>query len=282
MANRTVSGAIHVHGTDPQNLIEKITREKIYGSLYWKSECYGLDEKTLVNKALELTHIGGTYGANMAPTPFLCLLLKLCQLQPSHEVLLELLSHREYKYLVALLAFYIRLVGSPRLIYTQLEPLLADYRKLRVRETPGYTLTHLDEFVDALLQEDRVYGVILPRIPKRPILEDREGLPKYQSPLQDELEAFLAQRTLPEEQVGSSSPRSLPPPSSIPMPTVHEAPRKKTGALKFKQSQIDKTQEGPDTTSSHTVKSTTATTELDEIAQANALRAKLGLKPLRP
>jgi pre-mRNA-splicing factor 38A len=38
-----------------------------------------------------------------------------------------------YRYLRALAAFYLRLVGSSVEVYTHLEPLLADYRKLRRR-----------------------------------------------------------------------------------------------------------------------------------------------------
>lgn len=42
MANRTVSDAIAIHGTNPQYLIEKIIRTRIYESLYWKESCFGL------------------------------------------------------------------------------------------------------------------------------------------------------------------------------------------------------------------------------------------------
>ena len=42
MANVTDPLARTVHGKDPQNLIEYITRQKIYDSIYWKEECFGL------------------------------------------------------------------------------------------------------------------------------------------------------------------------------------------------------------------------------------------------
>lgn len=45
LANRTVSDAIAVHGKDPQHLVEKIIRERIYDSLYWKEHCFGLSCK---------------------------------------------------------------------------------------------------------------------------------------------------------------------------------------------------------------------------------------------
>lgn len=42
MANRTDPSATTIHGTNPQNLIEKIIRDRIYTSRYWKEECFGL------------------------------------------------------------------------------------------------------------------------------------------------------------------------------------------------------------------------------------------------
>lgn len=42
MANRTVKDANSIHGTNPQYLVEKITRTRIYESKYWKEECFGL------------------------------------------------------------------------------------------------------------------------------------------------------------------------------------------------------------------------------------------------
>ena len=42
MANRTDPRARSVHGTNPQNLVEKILRQKIYELTYWKEQCFGL------------------------------------------------------------------------------------------------------------------------------------------------------------------------------------------------------------------------------------------------
>ena len=42
MANQTDPFAETIHGSNPQNLIEKITRLKIYNSIYWKEECFAL------------------------------------------------------------------------------------------------------------------------------------------------------------------------------------------------------------------------------------------------
>ncbi|CAG8543422.1 21982_t:CDS:2 [Cetraspora pellucida] len=188
MANRTVSDAIAIHGTNPQYLIEKIIRTRIYESLYWKESCFGLTAETLIDRAVSLTSFGGQYG-NQKPTEFLCLTLKLLQLQPSKEIIIEFIRNEEYKYLRALGAFYLRLVGTSLEIYQYLEPLLYDYRKLRKRTIDGgFTIIHMDEFIDELLREDRVCDTILPRIIKRYVLEENDELQPRESALEDLLE----------------------------------------------------------------------------------------------
>jgi pre-mRNA-splicing factor 38A len=86
----------------------------------------------LIDRAIELTSFGGEYG-NQKPTEFLCLTLKLLQLQPNKDIVMEFIKNEDYKYLRALGAFYLRLVGTSLEIYQTLEPLLNDYRKLRKR-----------------------------------------------------------------------------------------------------------------------------------------------------
>ena len=52
--------------------------------------------ETLIDKAIDLKAIGGVYG-NQKPTEFMCLLLKLLQIQPEKEILLEYLQADEFK-----------------------------------------------------------------------------------------------------------------------------------------------------------------------------------------
>ncbi len=42
MANRTQKDAHTIKGTNPQYLVEKIIRMRIYDSRYWKEECFAL------------------------------------------------------------------------------------------------------------------------------------------------------------------------------------------------------------------------------------------------
>jgi pre-mRNA-splicing factor 38A len=187
MANRTDAGAVSVHGTNPQYLVEKIVRLKIHASAYWKEHCYALTAETLVDKAVELEYIGGTYGGSRKPAPFLCLVLKMLQLQPELEIVYELIKNEDYKYVTALGCFYLRLIGRAEEVYNYLEPRYNDYRKLRLRETDGkYKIIHVDEFVEDLLSKEVVCDTILPHILKRQILEDQGTLQPRHSALEDQ------------------------------------------------------------------------------------------------
>ncbi|KAI9319751.1 Pre-mRNA-splicing factor 38, partial [Dichotomocladium elegans] len=177
-----------IHGKNPQHLIEKIIRERIYESLYWKEHCFGLSAATLMDKAVNLTYIGGLY-AGQQPTEFLCLTLKMLQLQPEKDIISEIILQDDFKYLRALGAFYLRLTGRSKEIYLTLEPLLNDARKLRVRQGEGYSLTFMDEFIDQLLREERVCDVILPRLVSRYVLEENDELEPRVSGLEEDLES---------------------------------------------------------------------------------------------
>lgn len=189
MANRTDPAAKSVHGTNPQNLVEKILRSKIYQNSYWKEQCFGLTAETLVDKAMELDHFGGTHGGNRKATPFMCLMMKMLQIQPEKEIVVEFIKNEDYKYVRILGALYLRLVGKPTDVYQYLEPLYNDYRKLRRKLADGsFALSHVDEFIDELLTTDYACDVALPRVPKRWTLEATGQLEPRRSALEDDFE----------------------------------------------------------------------------------------------
>jgi len=187
MANTTVRGAQAIHGQNPQFLVETVIRNRIYESAYWKEHCFALTAESLIDLAIKVRSVGGVYG-NQKPTEFMCLLLKLLQIQPEKEIVIEYLQADEFKYLRALAAIYIRMTFRAVEVYEILEPLLKDYRKLRYRQQTGYSLTYIDEFVDQLLNDERVCDIILPRISKRAVLEENGELAQRQSRLLDALE----------------------------------------------------------------------------------------------
>jgi pre-mRNA-splicing factor 38A len=134
-----VSGGGEMHRLQ---LIDRIVRDRIFANRYWKEECFGLNAETLVDKAIELNHIGGTCSSTGKPTPFLCLVAKLLQINPELDIVTEFINNRDYKYVNALALFFIRLVGKPKDIYTILEMFYNDYRKLRIRNQVRLTALH--------------------------------------------------------------------------------------------------------------------------------------------
>ncbi|GIX65530.1 pre-mRNA splicing factor, putative [Babesia caballi] len=196
MANRTDPTAHLVHGTNPQFLFSKIMRDKVYNCMYWKESCFGLTAESIIDKAVELQYVGGTFGGNRQPSPFICLVLKLLQIQPEIDIIEEYIRNDEFKYLRALGIYYMRLVGSAAQVYKTLEPIYADYRKLRFRKNDGsYELKYMDEFVDDCLRLSTYLDVDLPPLPKRALLEDAKALPPRASLLEEE-EEFVPE--LPE------------------------------------------------------------------------------------
>lgn len=189
MANRTVKDAVSVKGTNPQYLVDKIIRMRIYESRYWKEECFGLTAELLVDKAIELKSVGGTYGGNVKPTPFLCLVLKMLQIQPEKDIVIELIRNEDFKYVRALGAFYLRLVGNSVDIYKYLEPLYIDYRKMkRMNRMAKYDMIHMDELIDEMLHEKAMFDITLPVLQKRQVLEENNELEPRISPLEIDLD----------------------------------------------------------------------------------------------
>ena len=76
---------------------------------YWKEKCFAVSAEALVDLAVELRACGGIYGGNNRATEFLCLTLKLLQIQPEKEIILEFIKNEDHKYVRLLGAFYMRL-----------------------------------------------------------------------------------------------------------------------------------------------------------------------------
>lgn len=213
--------------------------------MYWKKDCFGLSAEALVDKAVELKYVGGMMGEPQKPSEFICLILKMLQIQPDKEIIIEFIKNDDYKY-VRLLgegqpagaktgtavciggagecccssmcvggggmrerpthiltlsfmhslyhplthklahpthtcthpnpctpplppgAYYLRLVGKAYDVYTYLEPLYNDFRRVRVALPDGrFALSHVDEVVDDMLRKDYLFDVALPHIPYR-------------------------------------------------------------------------------------------------------------------
>jgi len=178
-------------------LIHNILRSRIYESAWWKEHCFALSAETLVDQAMKLEYYGGAYGNIRKPSPFLCLLLKMLQIQPDKEIIIELIKNEDFKYVRALGAFYLRLVGKNVDIYNYLEPLYNDMRKIRFRDEFGkYSIIHMDQLVEELLTKDFVNDVTLPYLAKRSSLENSGAMQLRVSQLaddEDELDDIMAE-----------------------------------------------------------------------------------------
>ena len=94
---------------------------------------YLISAELVVDKAMELRYVGGVYAGNIKPTPFLCLTLKMLQIQPQKDIVIEFIRNEDFKYVRALGAYYMRLTGTSLDCYKYLEPLLNDYRLFLIR-----------------------------------------------------------------------------------------------------------------------------------------------------
>ena len=175
--------------TAAQNIssVELILRNRVFNSYYWKEKCFGLTSETIIDKILELKYIGGMNHSSNQPTDFICLFIKMLQLNPSEEIIDEYLSDPDLKYLRALTALFIRFAYPPAKIYSKLEKLYCDYKKLVILKSKGYAIIHMDEYIDSLLNEEHIFEISLPKIPKRNVLEENGELKPYVSVLENEL-----------------------------------------------------------------------------------------------
>lgn len=95
--------------------------------------------------------------------------------------------------------FYLRLTGTAKEIYSELEPYYSDYRKLRLLTSEGWSIIHMDEFVDLLLEKDMALNIALPHLDKRHTLVARGDLPPRKSILEDELNDLIKETEKEDE-----------------------------------------------------------------------------------
>ena len=289
MTTQTDPLAKSVRGTNPQNMMEKITRDKVYAMTFWKEKCFAVSAETLVDLAVtDLTQIGGIYGGNNRATEFLCLTLKMLQIAPEREIVIEFIKNEDHKYARLLGAFYLRLVGNSAEVYRYLEPLLNDYRKVRRRvKSGGCELTTVDAFIDELLTKDFCCDIALPRLAKRFALEATGALEERKSLLEEEVGEGEDFETVIEKAVNEEMTKRR----AMAMPgetvNVDGDDGEDDGAATKKKRSLEEEEEEEGEKKSKKKKKKTEGKEEDggardvEIAEANALRLKLGLKPLR-
>jgi len=68
--------------------------------------CVWFAAELLVDKAMELKYVGGVYGGNVKPAPFLCLILKMLQIQPEKDIIVEFISQPDFKCVHFIFAYH--------------------------------------------------------------------------------------------------------------------------------------------------------------------------------
>lgn len=167
------------------HLVGPIVRHRIQDSLFYKEKLYLTNELSIVPVIIdEVRFVGGTDQTGR-PSPFLCCLLRLLELEPSPSIIRILLKqngYNEFKYLTALALLYCRLVYDAREIYALYDEYIGDYRKLRTQlKSPKfekdlpvhYSIIHMDEWVDLLVEDERVVDLTMPYIGPRRLYVER-------------------------------------------------------------------------------------------------------------
>ena len=254
-----------IHGKEAYFLIEKIIREQIFDSIFWKEHLYAADLYTLIEHFVKnCNYLGGTFSTSK-PVPFLCYLLKLLQIQPANEIIFEILKYRQFKYLTCLCLFYLRLTSNSQDVYLILEPFMNEYLKLRIRKEDGsFGVIYMDEYIDELLTQERVFGIILPRLTKRRLIESNMMLEPKVSIIEYELEELLSTQISEEEH-------------------SQDKTRYAEGKLSFKKKNANMEQSEDPSVAIVEAKriEKEKINESLSLEATNDLRAKLGLKPLK-
>lgn len=167
------------------HLVSPILRHRIQDSLFYKEKLFLTNELSIVPVVVEhVQFIGGT-DQNERPSPFLCCLLRLLELEPSQEIIKILLKqngYNEFKYLTALALLYCRLVCNTREMYALYDEYISDYRKLRFQlKTPifkndrpiRFSVIHMDDWIDQLSENERVVDLTLPYMAPRKVLVEK-------------------------------------------------------------------------------------------------------------
>lgn len=189
-------GVKRVHGLNPVLLVEKILRERIQDSQQWMARVSNMSFWDVLREAcLNLTLVG-TY-INTGKTRvslFMMLLLRLLQLPKIDDDIVEWLvtGDHGYKYATVLFMVYARIMWEDsKSIYLLLEQKLDDYRKIKVFNGMKFELTTIDQIADDLLICKSFFGMSLPKLINRWILEDSGDLEERESKLAEEFEKQL-------------------------------------------------------------------------------------------
>uniref|UniRef100_A0A7S3J5S5 Pre-mRNA-splicing factor 38 n=1 Tax=Euplotes harpa TaxID=151035 RepID=A0A7S3J5S5_9SPIT len=134
-----------------------------------------------------------------------------------------------------------------------------------------FKIIHMDEFVDSLLREEILFGITLPHLPKRYLMEEQGLLAQYHSPLEEEYFEMYG-KSDSEEEPDQQPDGELP---DAELPDAEEQP-----SSKLKQRREKKSSSSDESDDNNKTKS--GAKNADSIEYWNEIRAKQGLRPLKP
>lgn len=169
------------------HLVEPIVRHRVQDSLFYKQYLHLTNEQSILPIITEHVHYIGGGDSSNRPSPFLCCLVRLLEIEPLADIIhlyLDQNGYKAFKYLTALALLYCRMVLDADGFYSIHDKYITDYRKVRVRDknplfaadgTPvHYRVLHMDVWVDLLLREERVVDLKLPfhkRLQREPAVD---------------------------------------------------------------------------------------------------------------
>lgn len=166
-------------------LVEPIVRHRVQDSLFYKQYLHLTNELLLLPVVVDHVHFVAGTDANNRPSPFLCCLVRMLEIEPPLEIIrlyLDQNGYREFKYLTALTLLYCRMVMSPRDFYPLYDEYIKDYRRLRFKyKNPQvstgvpvhYYIKHMDEWTDELAVLERVVDIKTPFMALRLVYVER-------------------------------------------------------------------------------------------------------------
>lgn len=159
-------------------LVEPIVRHRVQDSLFYKQYLHLTNEQTILNVIVDhVQFVGGTDSGNR-PSPFLCCLVRLLEIEPSSEIMELYLTQNgfnEFKYLTALSLVYCRMVRGSN-FFELYDRYITDFRKLRFQDKQfqvingvpvHYSIKCMDELVDDLIESERVVDIKIPHLAPR-------------------------------------------------------------------------------------------------------------------
>jgi pre-mRNA-splicing factor 38A len=144
-------------------------RRRIQRTGFYLDKCAEASFMDVVGLAADLTHIEGLAANHGTPSPFVCLLQRMCEVKPTPELLGELIAQTDLKYLRFFAIVYLRLSEEdPVMVHGAIDVGLGDFRRLRVRAPDGsVTVQPVDVVCEMLVAEPTLFEIPLPSLPSR-------------------------------------------------------------------------------------------------------------------